>query len=421
MDEKRKERLLALGGETLAEALLELAERSKAADDLVERLIATPKENIKRFKAKLSALKRSRRFIRWGESSDFSAELAALLQGLKSSVDDPCAGADLVAAFFEIDRATFDRCDDSSGYVGDVFRYDAGVLFADYALRCEDKKRLGDLVFKLNRKDDYGVRDTLIDRAAEYLPEPNIRNMIDRFQDAADEETDEYRKHHWFRAIESLARQIKDAPLFEKTRLASWGGESTAACTDIARVYLESGDAKTALSWIERIASGETFKAEERDRLLLDIYERLGDTGKQAETAWRIFRTHRSADALAALLDVIGQDQEDAVIKGETATIMAEEQLSLGNAGFLIDAGRPDQAAAYLFDRREQLDGAAYVSVLSMAEAMEKEDRPLIATLLYRALLESVLERAQTRAYAHGAEARQTRDIHLPLARSRRP
>jgi hypothetical protein len=36
--------------ESLAEALLELAEQSDAADDLVERLLATPSENIQRFK-----------------------------------------------------------------------------------------------------------------------------------------------------------------------------------------------------------------------------------------------------------------------------------------------------------------------------------------------------------------------------------
>jgi hypothetical protein len=49
--------------------------RVEAADDLVERLIATPKENIHRYQAKLACLKRRQRFISWNESDAFAHEL----------------------------------------------------------------------------------------------------------------------------------------------------------------------------------------------------------------------------------------------------------------------------------------------------------------------------------------------------------
>jgi len=49
--------LTKLGVESLADALLELAIQSDAADDMVDRLIATPQENTVRFKEKLSSLK----------------------------------------------------------------------------------------------------------------------------------------------------------------------------------------------------------------------------------------------------------------------------------------------------------------------------------------------------------------------------
>ena len=100
MDDDRKKRLIDLGTETLAEALLELASRNNAADDLVERLIATPLENIQRFKTKLAAIKRSRRFIRWGEAAGFARELQDLLHELEFSVSDPEQGAEWVAAFY---------------------------------------------------------------------------------------------------------------------------------------------------------------------------------------------------------------------------------------------------------------------------------------------------------------------------------
>ena len=83
--------------------------------------------------------------------------------------------------------------------------------------------------------------------------------------------------------IESLARQIKDAKLFEKTCIASWGKLSTAALVDIARVYLESGDIETAHSWMKKIPEGETFQAYERDKLLEEIYHKQGDSEKLTE------------------------------------------------------------------------------------------------------------------------------------------
>ena len=46
MKNKRKQRLIDLGAECLADALLELAIWSDAADDLVERMVYAPEENI---------------------------------------------------------------------------------------------------------------------------------------------------------------------------------------------------------------------------------------------------------------------------------------------------------------------------------------------------------------------------------------
>ncbi len=71
--------MIELGAQNLADALLELAIQSDAADDMVERLIATPQENIVRFREKLSSLKHSPYFVDWRESLSFSRELEALL------------------------------------------------------------------------------------------------------------------------------------------------------------------------------------------------------------------------------------------------------------------------------------------------------------------------------------------------------
>jgi hypothetical protein len=360
------------------------------------------KENVKRFKAKLSGLKRRRRFIRWGESGAFARELMQFLDEIKAGIEDPKTGAELVISFYEADRGVLGTCDDSSGYVGDVFRYHARDLFVFYASHCEDKGWLADLVARLNQKDDYGVRGSLVNCAGSYLPEPVIRRMADNFWKSAARETDEYGRRHFYLLVESLARQLKDAPLFEKARITAWGGPSTAACIDIARVYLKSGEAKTALSWLERIAAEETFMADERDRLLLEVYGKLGQHEKQAETAWRIFRSSRSVSTLEILLDIIGLGEREQVIAGETSVILLAERLSYSDASFLLSVGKVDDAESYIIARSEQINGDFYGSLLPLAETMEKEGRMLAATVIYRSLLDSILRRAQSKYYNHG-------------------
>ena len=402
MGESRKQKLIELGADALAEALLNIAVHSDEADDLIEQLIATPKENVQRFKKKLSSLQHSRRFIDWRGAAGFGRELEMLLQDVKAGVGDPLTGIELVAVFYEADNTIFEMCDDSSGNIGDVFSYNAKELFVDYASRCADKEKIADIILKLNLKDNYGIRDTLIDCAGECLPEPVIRMMIATLQKRADKEKDEYGKRHHLMLIESLARQIKDAELFEKTRIASWGKLSTAALIDIARVYLESGDVETAHSWLKKIPEGETFQAYERDKLLLEIYQKQGDSEKLSDLLFQKFRSYPSTDTLQALLDVIGHDKRDEVITAEVGLILVSATLRESDAEFLISIGKIDEAEEYLLGLAEQFNGDHYGSLLSLAETMETENRHLAASLMYRSLLVSILERGYTKAYPHG-------------------
>lgn len=364
--------------------------------------MVTSQENLKRLRAKLAGLKRTRRFISRRETPEFAGELEALLEDMKAGISDPRAGAELVAAFYETDRAVFGQCDDSDGIIGDVFRHEARELFVHYASRCEEKQWLAQLVLKLNRDDGYGVRDSLIDCAASYLPESIMRDLVARLWELAGEETDVFLARHWFFNIESLARQLKDAHLFEKARLAAWPELTIAACLDIAGVYLDVGDAETALSWIERVPKGETFKADERDRLLLAVGEKLGDREKMTEAAWRIFRRHRGERTLNTLLDVIGPDQRERVVAGEAQAILRSGELSYSDASFLIQAGRIDDAETHLLDRADQLNGDLYSSLLPLAKNLERDGRFMAASVIYRALLDSILRRAQSKYYPYG-------------------
>lgn len=401
MKDKKKQKLMDLGSEQLANALLHLASQFDEAHDFVEHLIATPKENIQRFKKKISSIKRSSHFINWDESYEFGRELSALLQDLKAGVDDPLAGVQLVADFYKADKWIFERCDDSNGDVGDVFRYDAKALFIEYASQCSDKEKVADIILKLNESDDYGVRDILIDCAEEYLPEPILRSMIETLQKQCSKKTDEYGKRAVLMLIESLAKQVKDPKLFEQTRIESWGKMTPAAVLDIARIHLDSGNLQAALSKLLEI-SDEPYMSYERDSLLMEIYRQTGDNEKLSELLYQRFHAHHSIESLQELLDVMGNDKRHEVISKEIALIFENKELRTSDAEFLISLKMIDETEKYLLERAELLEGDFYSSLIPLADTMESEERYVVASLIYRSLLLSILKRGYTKAYPHG-------------------
>ena len=132
--------------------------------------------------------------------------------------------------------------------IGDVFCKTARDLFSHYAADCPDKNWLIEQLIDIYAEDDYGIREALLDAAHEFLPEASLRTLAEHLWQLAEKEPkDSHEQRHWLFAVESLARQLKDAPLFEKARRASWPELTTAACLDIAEAYLEAGDADIAI------------------------------------------------------------------------------------------------------------------------------------------------------------------------------
>jgi hypothetical protein len=99
---------------------------------------------------------------------------------------------------------------------------------------------------------------------------------------------------------------------------------------------------------------------------------------------------------------VIGEDQREGVLDDEADAILRSEGISYSDAAFLASSGRMEEAEACLLARADQLDGYFYDCLLPLAESLEEDGRYLVASVIYRALLESILRRAQSKYYHHG-------------------
>ncbi len=360
------------------------------------------KDAVRSIKSRLAGLKRGRRFIEYRESNAFALELERLLDEIDTLAENPRKGVELVAAFIQTDNAVLGRADDSNGSIGDVYRIFACDSFVRHASQCEHKDWLYNVVLKLYADDENGVRDSVIANAAECFPESYLRRMVDEFWSLGDREPNEYQRYHWYGAIEDIARQLKDPPLFEKACRARRQQLSTAAHRDIAEVYLECGYPLVALQWLDKVSPDETFQLDEREQLLLKVLTELSEKGRAGEVAWRIFRRSRSKARLSLLLNAIGESEQERVIDSEIALIQESPTLDYIDASFLVELERVADAERYLLERFAQLNGDYYYQLLPWAKTFEKQERFLLGSIIYRALLESILRRAKSKYYTYG-------------------
>jgi hypothetical protein len=321
-----RNQLIKLGPAVLADTLLELAGYSDEAAELISRLVATADEKVARFKDRLTELQRSGNFYDWRQTAGFGRELERLLHDVAESVEDCRTDVELLSLFFESDGVIFESCDDSGGEIGGIFKDTAAPIFTEFAAGCSDKRWIRDRLVSLLIKDGCGVRDCLLEDASKFLPNEEIRILIGQFSDQAEKESSTYQRRNWYRNIEQLAEQIGAPRLFEKIRIKSLGKPNARACLDIGRVYLQSGDPKTARAWLERIDEKNFILESERDQLLRNIYSRLGETDKLVETAWKQFRSYRCLEGLEELLDVIGDGQRETVILQQVREILQETE-----------------------------------------------------------------------------------------------
>ncbi len=257
-------------------------------------------------------------------------------------------------------------------------------------------------MLEVNREDPFGVRHKLIDRAAEYLPPDILRTMADTLWTEAQTKSNEYEQRGILFSVESLARQLKDPHLFVKASLLSWGGKvHVAGSIDIAKVFLDANDAAAALSWIQKIPAGNEYMADERDTALLSIYEKLAMKEERSVVAWQVFRRNRSPQTLDLLLSIIGEQERNRVVKEEIRLLSVETELHLDHVHFMLQMGDIDRAEKLVLTHSKQINGAWYFSILPLAEIFEQHERYLVSSIMHRALVDSVLERALSKYYHH--------------------
>ena len=132
----------------------------------------------KDFKKAVTAAKNHKTMFWRSQAPELAVMLTDALEQFKKTVKDPQIGVRALVDFYKRDAEIYERCDDSYGNVGDVFRIIAARMLADYASQCVNKDEIADQVIALQEDSNYGVRDILIDKVSCFLDKRGIERLI---------------------------------------------------------------------------------------------------------------------------------------------------------------------------------------------------------------------------------------------------
>jgi hypothetical protein len=138
-----------------------------------------------------------------------------------------------------------------------------------------------------------------------------------------------------------------------------------------------------------------------RTRLEIRVLVAKGDFAAAQDLRWTTFETTLDAamlrDHVAHLPDFAEFEVLDKVFAHAMSFAQKYRALS-----FLLEWPRRDLAATLVIEHRAHWQGRYYHVLLVAAETLEP-DRSAAATILYRALLDDILDRARSPAYGHAA------------------
>lgn len=401
-----------LDAETLTSVLIELAADQPAVHERLVRLQLSnqPKALGTVFRKKLAAWKRSTRYIDYWQAGEFGRELQAWLEQVEHELmpRDPSEALALAEAFIEGDEVFFNRADHSSGVVGDAIRA-ACVLWLTAASRCESPASVWpERITTLVAADQYGAREELLRRADLLLSVEALRGLVSaceaQLDDALEHPPAAPARVNWpasraSTAVSLLSEALRDPDVLVRAMLRASPSPNPMQKSTLAEAFLKYGRPEGALAWLE----GSWAHLEStRRHLHAQALAALGRTCEAAVERQQIFEASLAVCDLHAWLGLLPPHEQAPAIEHARELAAAHANPTVA-ALLLMDIGDDLAAEVALVRDPGAIQGRDDGTLIPLAEALERKELWTGATVVYRALLVAILDRAYAPAYHHAA------------------
>ena len=314
------------GADTLASILIEMAEDHGAVHERLVRLQLSrqPKALAAAFRKKLSAWKRSSKYIAYSDVGDFGRELEAWLGQIERELmpQDPAEALALAEAFIQADEVFFNLADDSGGVIGDAMRTGC-LLWLRAASHCESPAgtwpdRIGALV----AADQYGARETLLRQADQLLSESELRGLVAACESQLDALTAlpstaptqvTWPAARASAALSLLSEALRDPEVLVRATLRRSPAPYPVQKASLAQAFLKYGRPEGALAWLE--GPWEHLEST-REYLLAQSLTALGRTDEASVVRQHIFEASLAVSDLHGWLDLLSPlEQAHAIVR----------------------------------------------------------------------------------------------------------
>ena len=425
------ELLTGLGIEKLARLVLHETERNPSFKRIVSAAVAAgrgPDAILGVVNRRLAALERARGLIGWEKRKAFVADLVATVATITDELGgaDPPAAVDQILRFLATAERVFERVEDSSGQVEDVYGQAADALpLLVPQLSHADKAKLADQLTPLLLVDAHGLIGSAMVGILPVLSEAAVERLDKALQTASEElgpAQDESRgwrsrlhDERLIRARQAVADQRGDVDAFialERSR-----SSQRHDTLGVAERLLAAGRPAEALEWVRQsnrpglrvmtwedlvdVTGGRDFADRNRGNLEIKILDALGEHDAAQALRWSIFEKTLDPDILRDYLAHLPDFAEFEVLDRAFA-YAASFAHRYSALGFFLAWPRLDLAAKLVLDHADTWEGRHYGALAPAADALD-EPHPAAATVLYRALIGDILARARSPAYGHAA------------------
>lgn len=424
--------LETLGAARLADLLIEISTGSALAKRRLRLELAgaqSPKEAGREVAKRLTSIARARSFVNWKNRKALATDLKSQLRAIKEQIApaDPAEALTLAWRFMQVATPIFERCDDSSGIVIDVF-HDACALLGEIAVAAGTApEALADVAVEALRDNDYGQYDGLIAILTPALGAEGLGHLKQQIELLAGTPVSVPPKGEWeavgyssggttyAHQMEERSRQslvgmalknIADAMGDVDAFIAQYDPAARKVpkiSAEIAARLLGAGRAQDALGFIERaeVTGGRWIPHEWQD-VRLAVLEDLG-RGEEAQAfRWTCFEHDLSVDHLRTYLKRL-PDFDDIEAEERAMKHAMTYPSLLAALQFFLAWPVIACAADLLVQRHTEIDGDRYECLAPAAETLSQR-YPLAATLALRSMVDYTLTKARSKRYGYAAE-----------------
>lgn len=443
------EALRALGAPRLAELLAAAVARDPAAKRQLRLEIAAavgPKAASSEIRKRLAAIGRARKFVPRSGAASVADDLEAQREAIESYVAgrDPALAHDLLWRFMGLAERVFDRCDDSSGLIGGVFRSARADLGHAASVARPDPIKLADRVFDALWTNGFGQYDGLIGEVGPALGESGLERLKKRvlaFRASQERAVAEAAKVPGDSPDKVVAgpwrgsnRGLPDPEVTAEERdpslvlrytipqvlsdIADAGGDVDAfiaqhdeevrrrprVAAAIAQRLLAAGRAEEALGSLddaELVRDGWPAPDEEWREARVDVLEALGRSEDAQTVRWETFEKGLDEEVLRAYLERLDGSETAAATEKALDHVAGHTEMHAA-LDFLLEWPDLVRAAELVVQRERELNGDFY-GVLNDAASALAAEHPLAASLVLRAMIDFTMGSARSSRYRHAA------------------